>query len=57
MTYNLKLIEKIEIVLKTMRWKAYFFLSPDKKQGQVNLSSCYFPHIIDVIVLFSLLNY
>ena len=57
MTYNLKLIEKIEIVLKTMRWKAYFFLSPDKKQGQVNLSSCYFPHIIDVIALFSLLNY
>ena len=55
-TYNLKLIEITESVLKRKRWKAYFFLNPDKKQEQINFSSCYFPYINDIIALFLLLS-
>ena len=32
-SYNLKLIEKIESVIKQMRWKTYFFLNGGKCQS------------------------
>lgn len=31
MPYKLKLLEKIEIFVKNMRWKAVFFTNGDKK--------------------------
>ena len=33
-SYQLKLIEKTESVLKRMRWKAHFFLSKENKQSE-----------------------
>ena len=32
--YTKRLIEKTESVIKRIRWKAYFFLNPDKKSEQ-----------------------
>ena len=37
-TCNLKLIEKIQSVLKRIKWKAYFFLNLDKKQEQERIT-------------------
>ena len=34
-SYQVKLIEKIESVLKRMRWKAHFFLNQSKKQDNI----------------------
>ena len=32
-SYQVKLIEKIESVLKRMRWRAHFFLNQSKRQA------------------------
>ena len=32
-SYKIQLIDKIESVIKVMRWKAHFFLSNNKKNG------------------------
>ena len=34
-SYQAKLIEKIESVLKRMRWKTHFFLNQSKKQDNI----------------------
>ena len=40
-TYNMKLLDKVESVLKRMRWKAFFFLNPsaESRTGKFNLKS------------------
>ena len=40
-TYKIKLLDKVESVLKRMRWKAFFFLNPstESRTGKFNLKS------------------
>ena len=38
MSYQLALIEKIESVIKRIRWKAHFFLSSDNKENDTKTS-------------------
>ena len=38
MSYQLALIEKIESVIKRMRWKAHFFLNGDNKENNTKTS-------------------
>ena len=40
-TYKIKLLDKVESVLKRMRWKAFFFLNPstESQSGKFNLKS------------------
>ena len=50
--YKRSLIEKTELLIRRMRWKAFFFLNPDKKPNQLETygfkSTAPTPHIKDL---------
>ena len=53
-TYKISFLDKVESLIKRMRWKAYFFLNPstDKNRSQIDLKSCKFPPPIDKLIPF-----